>query len=56
MLPPFQVSSPEASYTTPSPCLYEGAPHPSTYFHIAALAFPYTGSLNNLRPKCHFSH
>ena len=33
-----------------SPCLYEGAT-PPTHFLIPALAFPYTGALNTVRPE-----
>lgn len=42
---------------TPSsfPFLYEGAP-PSTHSCSPALAFPYTGALNTLRPKGLSSH
>jgi hypothetical protein len=33
------------------PCLYEGAPPSPNHSHLPALAFPYTGALNTLRPK-----
>ena len=42
---------------TPSPCLYESAsPTPPTHPHPPALAFPYTGASNTLRPKGLSSH
>jgi hypothetical protein len=40
----------------PSPCLYEGAPHLPTHSHLPALAVPYNGASNTLRPKGRSSH
>jgi hypothetical protein len=40
---------------SPSPCLNEGAP-PPTHFHPLALASPYTGASNTLRPEGLSSH
>ena len=55
MFSSFQVSPSETPYPVLLPFLYEGAP-PSTHSCSPALAFPYTGALNTLRPKGLSSH
>ena len=55
MFSPFQVSPSETYPIPPSACLYEGA-SPPTHSHLPALAFPYTGAWNTLRPKGLSSH
>ena len=56
----FKISFPRLPSRSPlfhsiSPCLYEGT-LPPTHSHFPSLAFPYTGTLNPLRPKGHSSH
>ena len=57
MFSPFQVSPSETPYPISPPLASKRVlHHPSTPICPPALAFPYTGASNTLRPKGFFSH
>jgi hypothetical protein len=52
MLSPFPVSPPQTPYPIlPLPASMRVLPHPPNHSCLPALAFPYTGTSNTLRPK-----
>ena len=57
MFSPFQVSPLETPYPIPSsPAFMRVLPYPPTHSCLPALAFPYTGALDTLRPMGLSSH
>ena len=57
MFSPFQVSPSETPYPIlPAPDSKRMLSQPPTHSSLLALAFPYTGASNTLRPKGHSSH